>query len=119
VRVETHFKIAYTPECDSTSVLKVQDKRARVKTHFKKTLECDSTSVMKIQDKRMLRGMFRPKRVEVVGGWRKLQNEECRNLNASPKIIRIIKSKRSKWAAYIVRMWVREMQGFYRKARRK
>jgi hypothetical protein len=39
-----------------------------------------------------------PKRDEITGGWRKLHNEELRNLYSSPNIIRIIKSRRMRWA---------------------
>jgi hypothetical protein len=41
----------------------------------------------------VLRRIFRPKRNEVTGEWRKLHNEELRGLYSSPNIIRIIKSK--------------------------
>jgi hypothetical protein len=42
----------------------------------------------------VLRRIFGPKMVEAVGEWRKLHNEELRDLYSSPSIIRIIKSKR-------------------------
>jgi hypothetical protein len=45
-----------------------------------------------------------PKRDEVTGGWRKLHNEELRNLYFSPNIIRTIKSRRMRWTGYIARM---------------
>jgi hypothetical protein len=45
----------------------------------------------------LLRRIFRTKRDEVTGGWRKLQNEELHNLYSSPSKIRIIKSRRMKW----------------------
>jgi hypothetical protein len=41
-------------------------------------------------ENRVLRRIFVLKRGEVTGGWRKLQNEELRDLNSSPSIIRII-----------------------------
>jgi hypothetical protein len=44
--------------------------------------------------------MFGPKRKEVVGGWRRLHNEELHNLYVSPYIIKVIKSRRMRWAAH-------------------
>jgi hypothetical protein len=42
----------------------------------------------------MLRGIRRPEREEVVGGWRRLHNEELHNLYAAPNINMLIKSRR-------------------------
>jgi hypothetical protein len=42
--------------------------------------------------------VFGPKGEEVEGGWRRLHNEELHNLDASPDIIRVIKSRRMKYA---------------------
>jgi hypothetical protein len=44
-------------------------------------------------ENRVLRRIFGPKRGEVTGGWRKLHDEELRNLYSSPSIIRIIKAR--------------------------
>jgi hypothetical protein len=41
---------------------------------------------------------------EVTGGWRKLHNEELNNLYSSPSIIRMIKSRRLKWARHVALM---------------
>jgi hypothetical protein len=46
----------------------------------------------------VLRRIFGPKRDEVTGGWRKLHNEELHNLYSSPSRIRVIKSRRMRWA---------------------
>jgi hypothetical protein len=43
-----------------------------------------------VGENRVLRRLFGPKREEVAGGWRRLHNEELRNLYASPYIIRVI-----------------------------
>jgi hypothetical protein len=47
---------------------------------------------------RVLRRMFGPKRDEETGEWRKLHNEELHDLYSLPIIIRIMKSKRMRWA---------------------
>jgi hypothetical protein len=53
---------------------------------------------------KVLRRIFGPKRDEATGGWRKLHNEELRDLYSSPSIIRIIKSRRTRWAGHVARM---------------
>jgi hypothetical protein len=52
----------------------------------------------------VLRRIFGPKRDEVIGGWRKLHNEELHDLYPSPNIIRIIKSRRMRSAGYVAEM---------------
>jgi hypothetical protein len=46
---------------------------------------------LRVFENKMLGRIFGPKREEVVGDWRKLHNEELRNLNSSPSIIRMIR----------------------------
>jgi hypothetical protein len=55
-------------------------------------------------ENRMLRRIFGPKGGEVMGGWRKLHNEELHNLYFSGSIIRTIKSRRTRWAGHVARM---------------
>jgi hypothetical protein len=55
-------------------------------------------------ENRVLRRIFGPKRDEVIGCRRKLHKEELRNLNRSPSIARIIKSRRMRWAGHVARM---------------
>jgi hypothetical protein len=55
-------------------------------------------------DNRVLRGILGPKRDEVTGGWRKLHNEELRNLYSSPSVNRMIKSRRMRWAGHVARI---------------
>jgi hypothetical protein len=55
-------------------------------------------------ENRVLRRTFVPKRDEVTGTWRKLHNEELHNLYSSPNIIRMMKSRRMRWAGHVARM---------------
>jgi hypothetical protein len=56
---------------------------------------------LRVFENRVLRRIFGPKRDGVTGGWRKLHNEDLHNLYSSPSVIRIIKSKRMRWAEYV------------------
>jgi hypothetical protein len=53
---------------------------------------------------RLLRRIFGQGRDEVTGGWRKLHNRELHNLYSSPSIVRMIKSRRMRWAGHVARM---------------
>jgi hypothetical protein len=59
---------------------------------------------LRVLGSRVLRRIFGPKREEVAGGWRRLHNEELHNLYATPNVIRVIKSKRMKWAVHVACM---------------
>jgi len=52
----------------------------------------------------VLRRVFGPKRNEVRGEWRKLQNEELKDLYGSSSIVRVINSRRMRWAGHVARM---------------
>ena len=56
--------------------------------------------------------IFGPKRDEVKGEWRKLHNEDLKGLYSSPNIVRVIKSRRMRWAGHVARMV--EGRGVYR-----
>jgi hypothetical protein len=52
-------------------------------------------------ENKMLRRISGSKKDEVMRGWRKLHNEELHNLNSSSSIIRMIKSRRMRWAGHV------------------
>jgi hypothetical protein len=69
--------------------------------------ECETWSLilreehrLRLFENRVLRRIFGRKRDEVTGGWRKLHNVELHNLYSSPSIIRMIKSRRMRWAGH-------------------
>jgi hypothetical protein len=59
---------------------------------------------LRVFENRVLRVIFGPKRNEVTGEWRKLHNEELNDLYSSPNIVRVIKSRRKRWAAHVARL---------------
>ena len=63
-------------------------------------------------ESRVLRRIFRPKRGEITGEWRKLHNEELNDMYCSPNIVRVTKSRRMRWAGHVVCMG--ERRGIYR-----
>jgi hypothetical protein len=69
---------------------------------------------LRVFENRVLRRIFGPKRDEVTGDGRKLHNEELHNLYSSPNIIRMIKSRRMRWAGHVARIRRREMHVGYR-----
>jgi hypothetical protein len=67
---------------------------------------------LRVFENRVLRRIFGPKRDEVTGDWRRLHNKELYTLYSSPNIIRVMKSRRLRWAGHVARMG--EMRGAYR-----
>jgi hypothetical protein len=55
-------------------------------------------------ENRALRRIYGPRRDEVTGEWRKLHNEELNDQYCSPIIVRVMKSRRMKWAGHVARM---------------
>jgi hypothetical protein len=69
---------------------------------------------LRVFEKRLLKTIFRPKRDDVTEEWRKLHNEELNDLYRYPNIIRVIKSRRMRWAGHVACMGGEErcIQGF-------
>jgi hypothetical protein len=79
---------------------------------------CDTWSLtlreehrLRVSENRVLRRIFGPKSEED-GSWRKLHNNELHSLYSSPNIVRVIKSRKMRWAGHVARM--REVRGVYR-----
>jgi hypothetical protein len=66
---------------------------------------------LRVFENRVLRRIFGPKRDEVTEGWRKLPDEELHGLYSSPSVIRVIKTRRMRWAGHVARMG--EVRGAY------
>jgi hypothetical protein len=67
---------------------------------------------LRVFENKVLRRIFGPKRDEVTGEWRRLHNKELYALYSSPNIIRVIKSRRLRWAGHVAGMG--ERRGAYR-----
>jgi hypothetical protein len=62
---------------------------------------------LRVFENRVLR-ILGPKRDEVTGEWRQLHNEELNALYSLPNIVRVIKSRRMRWAGHVTLMGVGE-----------
>ena len=67
------------------------------------SLTLKEESRLRVFENRTLRQIYGPKRVEN-GEWRRLHNEELHSLYSSPNIIRVIKSRRLRWAGHVARI---------------
>jgi hypothetical protein len=67
---------------------------------------------LRVFENRVLRRIFGPKRDKATGQWKGLHNEERNDLYSSPNIIRVIKSRRMRWAGNVACMG--EKRGAYR-----
>jgi hypothetical protein len=63
-------------------------------------------------ENRLLRRVFGPKRDEVTREWRKLHNEELNDRYSLPNMVRVVKSRRMRWAGHVARMG--EKRGVHR-----
>jgi len=66
---------------------------------------------LRVFENMVLRRICGPRRDDVTGEWRRLHNEGLNDLYSSPNIVRMIKSRRMRWAGHVVRMG--EKRGVY------
>jgi hypothetical protein len=59
---------------------------------------------LRVNENRVLRRVFGPKRDELTGEWRKLHNEELNDLYSLSNIVRVVKSRRMRWAGHVACM---------------
>ena len=67
---------------------------------------------LRVFENRVLRIVFGPKRDEVTGEWRKLHNVELSDLYSLPNIVRVVKSRRMRWAGHVAR--IGQVRGVHR-----
>jgi hypothetical protein len=124
------FEISITIFSPKSFVLPSYTKNLKIKIYKTVILpvvlyECETLSLtlgeehrLRVFENRVLRKIFGPKREED-GPWRKLHNE-LHDLYFSPNIVRVIKSRRMRWAGHVARMGRgRCSQGFGLEARSK
>ena len=67
---------------------------------------------LRVFENMVLRRIFGPRRDEITAEWRRLHDEELNDLYSSPNIVRVITSRRMRWAGHVARMG--EERGLYR-----
>jgi hypothetical protein len=68
------------------------------------SLTLKEESRLRVFENWVLRKVFWPRRDEVAGEWRKLHNEELNGLYSLPNIVRVVKSRRMRWAWHVAHM---------------
>ena len=93
---------------------KITNSKTRPNLHYTVTVmpgtkykRCKKSNVsnmkLRVFENMVLRRIFGLRRDEVTGEWRRLHNEELNDLYSSPNIVRVIKSRRMRWAGHVAR----------------
>jgi hypothetical protein len=96
----------------ATSAIMLSEKKKRKCKMLSMCLKRREESRLRVFENRVLGRIFGPKRDEVTGEWSRVHNEELNYLYSSPNILRVIKSRRMRWAGHVASMG--ERRGVYR-----
>ena len=114
--IKTNQKMVYKAEVAVCSEIRI--KQSAQSEHRVEVLNVTWSLTLREERKvRVFQNMvlwriFGPRRDEMTGEWRRLHNEELNDLYCSPNIVRVIKSRRMRWAGHVARMG--EERGVYR-----
>ena len=93
-------------------VLETKKSGGKLLTHSDLPGGSVSRGKLRVFENMVLRRIFVPRREDVTREWRRLHNEELNDLYSSPNIVRVIKSRRMRWAGHLA--CVSEERGVYR-----
>ena len=112
--LETNYKLSEGTHLNSQKIYHIELLILRIVLYGCETwsLTLREERKLRVFENMVLRRKFGPRRDEVMGEWRRLHNEELNDLYSSPSIMRVIKSRRMRWAGHVVRMG--EERGVYR-----
>jgi len=112
-RKHTYAAVIFTLLVFQFAIQKVKDQDIQCRTIILPVVlyGCETWSLslreerrLRVFENRVLRRVLGPKRDEVTGEWRKLHNEELSDLYSLPNIVRVVKSRRMKWAGHEAHM---------------
>ena len=94
----------YINECQCILLRSNDSDRYRNRRLHKYNRKTREEHRLRVSENRVLRGIFGANGDGVRGEWRKLHNEELNDLYCSLNFVRVIKSRRMRWAGHVARM---------------